>query len=171
MKINLKSILNATWKVGVGLFGAGFALICVLYAIAFCQRHYGRAEWFDRTLSPDVVMRVYRNNTVRLWDKANGRYTTKKLRWVSGEPCAGDSLTVFCDLEGWRGFVNVRTGEDVAASVKIYSASGAVAWSASDVSVSLNSPLKIDLSDIAPGVYTLALETAKGTYKSKFSKK
>ena len=68
-------------------------------------------------------------------------------------------------------FVNVRTGEDVAASVKIYSASGAVAWSASDVSVSLNSPLKIDLSDIAPGVYTLALETAKGTYKSKFSKK
>ena len=113
MKINLKSILNATWKVGVGLFGAGFALICVLYAIAFCQRHYGRAEWFDRTLSPDVVMRVYRNNTVRLWDKANGRYTTKKLRWVSGEPCAGDSLTVFCDLEGWRGFVNVRTGEIV----------------------------------------------------------
>ena len=68
-------------------------------------------------------------------------------------------------------FVNVRTGEDVAASVKIYSASGAVAWSAADVSVSLNSPLKIDLSDIAPGVYTLALETAKGTYKSKFSKK
>lgn len=113
MKINLKSILNATWKVGVGLFGAGFALLCVLYAIAFCQRHYGRAEWFDRTLSPDVVMRVYRNNTVRLWDKANGRYTTKKLRWVSGEPCAGDSLTVFCDLEGWRGFVNVRTGEIV----------------------------------------------------------
>lgn len=68
-------------------------------------------------------------------------------------------------------FVNVRTGEDVVASVKIYSASGAVAWSAADVSVSLNSPLKIDLSDIAPGVYTLALETAKGTYKSKFSKK
>ena len=113
MKINLKSILNATWKVGVGLFGAGFALLCVLYAIAFCQRHYGRAEWFDRTLSPDVVMRVYRNNTVRLWDKANGRYTTEKLRWVSGEPCAGDSLTVFCDLEGWRGFVNVKTGNIV----------------------------------------------------------
>lgn len=68
-------------------------------------------------------------------------------------------------------YVYVRTGVDTDASVKVYSASGALVWSASNVVVSLNSPLKIDLSDIAPGVYTLSLETARGSYKSKFSKK
>ena len=68
-------------------------------------------------------------------------------------------------------YVYVRTGTDTDASVKVYSASGAIVWSASNIAVSLNSPLKIELTDIAPGVYTLSLETAKGTYKSKFSKK
>ena len=68
-------------------------------------------------------------------------------------------------------YVNVRTGEDIEAAVKIYSASGALVWSASNVGISLNSPLKINLSDIAPGVYTLSVESAIGTYKSKFSKK
>ncbi len=68
-------------------------------------------------------------------------------------------------------YVNVRTGEDCRANVTIHSASGARIWSASGVDISLNSPLTVSLADIAPGVYTLTLETSKGTYKSKFSKK
>lgn len=88
MKINLKSILNATWKVGLGLFGAGVAVFCLL-TIAFCESHYGRFEWRDRTLSKDIVVRAYNNNTVRIWNKATKEYTTKKIRWVSGELCEG----------------------------------------------------------------------------------
>ncbi|MGN1221440.1 MAG: WG repeat-containing protein [Candidatus Cryptobacteroides sp.] len=113
MKPNLKSILNASWKVGLGLIGAGVAVFTILLSIAFCESHYGRYEWRDRTLSKDVVVRAYKNNTVRIWNKASKEYTTKKIRWVSGEPCKGDSLTVFCDKEGKRGYVNVKTGEIV----------------------------------------------------------
>ena len=113
MNITIKRILNATWKVGLGLFGAGVAVFSIIFAIAYCKNHYCRYEWSDRTLSKDVVVRAYKNNTVRIWNKASKEYTTKKLRWVSGDPCEGDSLTVFCDKEGKRGYVNVNTGEIV----------------------------------------------------------
>ena len=113
MNITIKRILNATWKVGLGLFGAGVAVFSIIFAIAYCKNHYCRYEWSDRTLSKDVVVRAYKNNTVRIWNKASKEYTTKKLRWVSGDPCERDSLTVFCDKEGKRGYVNVNTGEIV----------------------------------------------------------
>ena len=113
MKPKLKSVLNAIWKVGMGLIGAGVAVFTILLAIAFCESHYGRYEWRDRTLSKDVVVRAYKNNTVRIWNKSSKEYTTKKLRWVSSDPCEGDSLTVFCDKDGKRGYLNVKTGEIV----------------------------------------------------------
>ena len=109
MKTNIKSVLNATWKVSLGLIGAGVAAFTILLAIAFCESHYGRYEWLDRTLSKDVVVRAYKNNTVRIWNKSSKEYTTKKLRWVSGDPCEGDSLTVFCDKDGKRGYLNVKS--------------------------------------------------------------
>lgn len=113
MKTNLKSILNATWKVGLGLTGAGIAVFCIILAIAFCKENYGRCTWRDRTLYNDIVVRAYRNNSVRILNKTTREYTTPKIRWVSGEPCEGDSLTVFCDKDGKRGYVNVKTGEIV----------------------------------------------------------
>ena len=70
MKPNLKSILNATWKVGLGLIGAGIAVFAILIAIAFIESHYGRYEWWDRTISKDVVVRAFKNNTVRIGNKA-----------------------------------------------------------------------------------------------------
>ena len=61
MNTTLKRILNATWKVGLGLVGAGAAVFAILLAIAFCESHYGRYEWRDRTLSKDVVVRACEN--------------------------------------------------------------------------------------------------------------
>ena len=113
MKTNLKSILNATWKVGLGLTGAGIAVFCIILAIAFCKENYGRCTWRDRTLYNDIVVRAYQNNSVRILNKTTREYTTQKIRWVSGEPCEGDSLTVFCDKDGKRGYVNVKTGKIV----------------------------------------------------------
>ncbi|MGN0201719.1 MAG: hypothetical protein ACI399_02290 [Candidatus Cryptobacteroides sp.] len=65
VKTTLKSLLNATWKVGLGLIGAGVAVFTILLAIAFCESHFGRYEWRDCTLSKDIVVRAYKNNTVR----------------------------------------------------------------------------------------------------------
>ena len=113
MTINYKSILNATWKVGVGLIGAGVTVFCIILAMVYFTSRFGRNEWGDRLVSKDIVIRDYENNTVRVWNKSTKEYTTKRLRWVSGDPCEGDSLTVFCDKDGMRGYINVKTGQIV----------------------------------------------------------
>ena len=113
MNTKLKDILNATWKVGLGLIGAGAALFGLILLDVFYKEYYGRDCWGDRTLSQNVVVRAFNNNTVRIWDKAGRKYLTGRLRWVSLSPCDGDSLTVYCDKEGKRGYVNAKTGEIV----------------------------------------------------------
>lgn len=112
MSTTLKRILNLTWKVGLGLIGLAAVIIGILVAIVWYEKSYGRAYWMDTTLSKDIVVKAYNNNTVRVWNKATRKYTTGKLRWVSGTP-ERDSLTVFCDREGKRGFLNAKTGEIV----------------------------------------------------------
>lgn len=70
------------------------------------------ADYGDRHISQDVEVHAYKNG-VRIWNQATKKYTTKKLRWVSGEACEGDSLAVFCDKQGRRGYYNINTGEVV----------------------------------------------------------
>ena len=108
MKEKFAKVLNAAWKMGVALVG----LWIVLTFYRHVNFYWGRAGWSDRTLSADVEVRAYRNDTWRVYNKHIGRYTTKKVRWVSGTP-ERDSLTVFCDMKGYRGFLNVNTGEIV----------------------------------------------------------
>ena len=112
MVILLKKALNLTWKVGLGLIGLAALVIGILVASVWYEEKYGRDYWSDFTLSENVTVEAYNNNTVRVWNKKTERYTTKKLRWVSGTP-ERDSLTVFCDKNGFRGYLNVNTGKIV----------------------------------------------------------
>ena len=112
MNTTLKSILNTTWKVGLGLFGLAALVIGILIFSVWHEERYGRDYWNDTTLSANVKVEAYNNNTVRVWSRKEARYTTGKLRWVSGTP-ERDSLTVFCDKDGKRGYLNVNTGEIV----------------------------------------------------------
>lgn len=112
MKTDLKNILNAIWKVGVGLIGI-FALLLAIRLASFIYRDYlGRATWNDKTLSENVVVRAWNRGGYRVYNKKTGKYTTPKVAWVAGTP-ESDSLTVFCDKKGYRGFLNVMTGEVV----------------------------------------------------------
>ena len=99
MKLNLKSFLNTTWKVGLGLLGVGATVFAVILAICCYIGRCGRADYGDRTISQDVEVHAYQNG-VRIWNRATNKYTTKRLRWVSGNPCKGDSLAVFCGQMG-----------------------------------------------------------------------
>lgn len=108
MKEKFAKVLNAAWKVGVALVG----LWVVLTFYRHINYYWGRAGWRDKTISADVVVRGYRNDTWRVYNKRTGRYTTERVKWVSGTP-ERDSLTVFCDRKGYRGFLNVNTGEIV----------------------------------------------------------
>ena len=106
------ALLNVAWKVGVGLIGLTAVVIGLIVFIEWYKERYGRDPWRDRTLSKDVVVEVYNNNCVRVRNKLTGQYTTPKVKWVSGTP-ERDSLTVFCDRKGKRGFLNVHNGEIV----------------------------------------------------------
>lgn len=86
MNNKLKSFLNATWKVGVGLIGLAALVIGILVASVWYEEKYGSDYWNDFTLSENVTVEAYNNNTVRVWNKKTARYTTNKLRWVSGTP-------------------------------------------------------------------------------------
>lgn len=112
MNTTFKSILNTTWKVGLGLFGLAALAIGILIFSVWYEETRGRDYWNDTTLSANVKVEAYNNSTVRVWSKKEARYTTGKLRWVSGTP-ERDSLTVFCDKDGKRGYLNVNTGEIV----------------------------------------------------------
>ena len=112
MTPTLKSILNATWKVGVGLIGLTALGMGLIIASVWYDKTYGKDSYCDRALSKNIVVEAYNNNRVRVLDTRTGKYTTPKVKWVSGTP-ERDSLTVFCDKDGKRGYLNVNTGEIV----------------------------------------------------------
>ena len=67
-------------------------------------------------------------------------------------------------------YVHVRVQTADTYSVRIHSASGATVYSADNVGISPDSPLKIDLSDAAPGLYTLVVSTPQVSYRSQITK-
>ena len=112
MSKTIKRILNLTWKVGLGLIGLAAIIFVILLVSVWYEKSYGHAYWKDHTLSKDIVVKYYNDNTARVWNKATREFTTPKLRWVSGTP-ERDTLTVFCDKKGKRGFLSVKTGKIV----------------------------------------------------------
>ena len=112
MKKILKKVLNVAWKAGLGMIGLLILLLFVDYSVIKVKDSYGRAEWRDCSLSKSVVIRAYNNDVYRVYNKQSKHYTTPKLSWVSGVP-SRDSITVFCDRTGKRGFLNINTGEIV----------------------------------------------------------
>ena len=112
MNSKLYNALSITWKMGLGFFGLAALTIGIILAIVWYKESYGRDYFFDYTLTPNVRIEAYNNNRVRVWNKKTARYTTPKVMWVSGVP-ERDSLTVFCDKDGKRGFLNVNTGDIV----------------------------------------------------------
>lgn len=110
MNTTLKRILKATWKVGLGLLGLGALILGLFVFYVWHENTYGRAYWKDKTLSKNVIAKGYNNNRMRVWNSQTARYTTEKVRWVSGRP-ERDSITVYCDAYGNRGFLNCNTGE------------------------------------------------------------
>lgn len=108
----VKSILDTTWKVGLGLTGIAAVVVGCLIAHLWYEITYGRDARNDTTLSENVRVNAYSDNTVRVWNQKDARYTTPKLSWVAAAP-EHDSLTVFCDKEEKYGYLDINTGEIV----------------------------------------------------------
>lgn len=112
MNMKLKSILNVAWKAGLGLFGLSASAFVLMIADVWHEETRGRDYSRDRLLSEDIIAEAYNNDRMRVRNIRTGKYTTPRLLWVSDTP-ERDSLTVFCDVRGHRGYLNIKNGEIV----------------------------------------------------------
>ncbi len=115
MKTSFKSILNVTWKVAVAIIGVFFLIGVIEKGVDYLTYMFGRAPWGDEALSKTITARRYRNGRMKVYDSSTGEYTTGKLLWVSSRP-KRDSLTVYCDKDFNRGYINCNTGKIAIAA-------------------------------------------------------
>lgn len=89
-----------------------FLLIAVAFAALVAYAIYDDAKgmWYaDESLSDDVVVYYYADDTYRVYNKSTEKYTTPRIDWVT-DAASGDSLGVYA-VGGRRGFINVKNGE------------------------------------------------------------
>ena len=118
MKNTIKSILNLTCKVGLGLLGLFALILGVLLVFHWYDDNYGRDTWRDETLSKAVEVHGFNDGRVRIYNTDTEKYVTPKLRWVSGTP-SNDSLTVYADKKGNRGYLDCNSGKIVLPANKV----------------------------------------------------
>lgn len=105
-----KGILKTTCQLAIVAVGVFAALVIFEYASDKWDDHFGTRG--SRMISKKNRIQVvyFADGTDRLKDLKTGRWTTPKIRWVANEPLI-DSISVFCDREGRRGFYNTHTGK------------------------------------------------------------
>ena len=109
--VKARKVLNISWK--VALVAVGIFAACLIFSAVWEQKndHYGKdAHYWDRNLSENICVHVFSMGDVCVYDRKAEKYVTSRLKWVAGTPDK-DSLTVFCDKDGKRGFLNVNTGK------------------------------------------------------------
>lgn len=115
--VRSRKVLNIGWKVALMFIGI-FAAFTIFEYIGFqCSEIFGkRSHDYDRPLSENIAVHYCFGNEVRIYDIESDKYVTPRLKWVADIPDY-DSLTVFCDKNDKRGFLNVNTGEVVIDAV------------------------------------------------------
>ena len=106
-----RKVLNISWKVALVFIGIFAALL--IFSVVWEQKndHYGKdAHCWDRSLSENICVHVFSYGNARVYDRKAKKYVTPRLEWVASTPDK-DSLTVFCDKNGKRGYLNVNTGK------------------------------------------------------------
>ena len=108
-----RKVLNISWKVALVVVGLFVVLIIACAIHEQKNDHYGKdAHYWDRNLSENICVHVFSCENLRVYDRKAETYLTPRLKWVADTP-ERDSLTVFCDKENKRGFLNVKTGKIV----------------------------------------------------------
>lgn len=109
-----KKPFNFCWKTGLAIVAIIFVVNMVEALVDTCKDHLGLTHyyWGDEDLGKNIEIRHFSNNQVATYNKKTDERLSPKVRWISCVP-ERDSLTVFCDKEGKRGYLNVNTGKVV----------------------------------------------------------
>lgn len=110
----LKKPFNFCWKLGAVLFALCVSIELIEAIWETCRDRLGMTHyyWQDEDLSEKVEIKYFSNNLCATFDKSSGERISPKVRWISSMP-ERDSLTVFCDKEGKRGYLNANNGNIV----------------------------------------------------------
>lgn len=110
----LKKPVNFCWKAGAALAGIVLAIAIVIAGIDWIKDTCGLTYyyWCDEDLGKNIEIRHFSNSRAAAYNKVTDERMSPKVRWISGVP-ERDSLTVFCDLDGKRGYLDVNTGKVV----------------------------------------------------------
>lgn len=105
---------SVCWKVGTAMIALILAITLIEEGISWAQWQFGLKHlyWADEDLGRNVEVRRFSDDLYATYNKSTDKRISPKMRWISGVP-ERDSLTVFCDKEGNRGYINVNTGEVV----------------------------------------------------------
>lgn len=111
---SLKAPFNFCWKAGAVVFLVVVSICLLEGAWNKCSNYFGLKHyyWCDEDLTENIEIQRFSNNQVATYNKITDQRMSPKVRWISCVPDR-DSLTVFCDKEGKRGFLNVNTGKVV----------------------------------------------------------
>lgn len=107
-----RKILISAWT----LFGLGVFIICACLASVRIEDRSDNKRWYyEKTINDSLRLdKDYPDKEyARIYNLNTRRYVSPKMRWVSLGVSEGDSLTVFCDMEGRRGYINLHTGKIV----------------------------------------------------------
>ncbi len=109
-----KKPFNFCWKAGLAIFAIVFVIQLGEALIDTCKDHLGLTHyyWRDEDLGKNIEIRHFSNNQAATYNKITDERLSPMVRWISCVP-ERDSLTVFCDTEGKRGYLNVNTGRVV----------------------------------------------------------
>lgn len=73
-------------------------------------RKYREAYYATAFFGNGIMVKAFSDGTCYTYDCINDKKLSPRLDWVSDRP-ENDSLTVFCDTKGKRGFLNANTGQ------------------------------------------------------------
>ena len=109
-----RKLFNVCWKVGTAMIAVILAITLIEEGISWAQWQFGLKHlyWDDEDLGRNIEVRHFSDDLYATYDKLTDKRISPKMCWISGVP-EKDSLTVFCDKAGKRGYLNVNTGQVV----------------------------------------------------------
>ena len=108
-RIHWKVILKTSGRVALVAIGICALIVGDAIGHEIWDDHYGPRGSRVISRQHKIHVHYFADMTDRLKDHKTGKWTSPKLRWVGNEPPV-DSISVFCDLKGNRGFYNTHTG-------------------------------------------------------------
>ena len=105
-----KTILGVLFKVAIIIIGVFAAFVLAVILHEEWDDHYGVSGCRIISEKHKIEVCYYPNGEERLNNYGVGKWTSPKIRWAGNEP-PQDSISVYCELDGKRGFYNTHTGK------------------------------------------------------------